>query len=54
MFSKPCDSRIIGVHKVFLRHSSMKLVSSATLKKQAVVLSFGDSLLFLEILHLLN
>ena len=52
MFSAPCDSRIIGVHKVSGRNVRMKLVPATTLTKQAIVIELDDNfLLFMAILH---
>lgn len=52
MFIAPCDSRIIGVHKVSGRNAHMKLVPATTLTKQAIVIELDDNfLLFMAILH---
>lgn len=51
-FLEPCDSRIIGVHKVNDRNSHIKLLPASSLKKQAIVVQLEqNSLLFLAILH---
>ena len=54
MFTNPCDSRIVGIHKVSVKSASMKVVSSSILKKQAIVVSIDNYLLFMEILHHIN
>lgn len=52
MFLAPCDSRLIGVHKVCGRNAHMKLVSGSVLTKQAIVIELVDNfLLFMAILH---
>lgn len=52
MFLVPCDSRIIGVHKVCGRNAHMKLVSVGVLTKQAIVIELEDNFfLFMAILH---
>ena len=52
MFLAPCDSRIIGVHKVCERNAHMELLPASVLKKQAVVIGLENNLsLFMVILH---
>lgn len=52
LFTSPCDSRLIGIHKANSRSTTMKVLSSQNLKKQAMKVDLGsDKHLFMAILH---
>lgn len=52
LFSEPCDSRLIGVHKVNEKATHMQLIAENLLGKQAVVIGLGSNFsAFLAVLH---
>lgn len=52
MFVSPCDSRIIGVHKVRGRNAHMKLLPESALTRKAIFIELeNDYCVFLAILH---
>ena len=52
LFNKPCDSRIIGVHKARAQFANMKILPASSLTKQAIDVELhNDVLVFLAILH---
>lgn len=52
LFSIPCDSRLVGIHKANSRWSTMKVLSLSKLKKKAMKIDLGSGkTLFMAILH---
>ncbi|CAB4023105.1 Hypothetical predicted protein [Paramuricea clavata] len=52
LFDRPCDSRLIGVHKGNPRWTTMKVVSAQSLNKNAMKVDIGpNKIVFMTILH---
>ena len=52
LFSIPCDSRLVGIHKANSRWSTMKVLSLSKLKKKAMKIDLDSGKpLFMAILH---
>ena len=52
LFSIPCDSRLVGIHKANSRWSTMEVLSLSKLKKKAMKIDLGSGkTLFMAILH---
>ena len=52
VFHKPCDSHLIGVHKVNPWWATMKVVSAQSLNRNAIKVDFGpNKIVFMAILH---
>ena len=53
-FQSPCDSRIVGVHKTSLHHTTMKNIPSQLLVKQAIMIPHAlNKIVFMAILHMM-
>lgn len=54
LFNQPCDSRIIGVHKVTAQHSRIRLLDSSVLAHKAIMIEKSNgSAVFMALLHVL-
>lgn len=52
LFTNPCDSRIIGVHKVNEQRTHMRVLSAESLKRKAIKVDLGpNKTAFMAILH---
>ncbi len=52
LFSSPCDSRLIGVHKATVRWTTMKVLPSHQLKRKAIKIDLGhEKTVFMAVLH---
>ena len=53
-FQSPCDSRIVGVYKASLHHTTMKNIPSQLLVKQAIMIPRGlNKVVFMALLHMM-
>ena len=52
LFNSPCDSRLIGIHRASSRQTSMKVLSSQTLVKRAMMIYLElNKIVFMALLH---
>ena len=52
LFTTPCDSRLIGVHKATVRWTTMKVLPSHLLKRKAIKIDLGhEKVVFMAVLH---
>ena len=52
VFHRPCDSRLIGLHKGNPRWTTMKVVSAQSLTRNAIKVDLGpNKIVFIAILH---
>ena len=52
-FQSPCDSRIVGVYKASLHHTTMKNIPSQSLWKQEIMIPRGlKKVVFMASLHM--